>query len=102
MTAGALPTSPPEKAINPIRLPTEAEWEYAAGGGDKSESFTYSGSNTINAVAWFRKNSEKNAYLRTKKAAGNLKINLAKAEKTRRISEAYKTKGAKRIVGLER
>jgi formylglycine-generating enzyme required for sulfatase activity len=47
--------------INPgakgYRLPTEAEWEYAAGGGQKSEGLTYSGSDHIDAVAWFWQNS---------------------------------------------
>ncbi|MBN2351718.1 MAG: SUMF1/EgtB/PvdO family nonheme iron enzyme [Spirochaetales bacterium] len=39
------------------RLPTEAEWEYAAGGGRLSGSYTYSGSDDINEVAWYWKNS---------------------------------------------
>jgi len=39
------------------RLPSEAEWEYAAGGGRKSKSFTYSGNNDINNVAWYWQNS---------------------------------------------
>jgi len=36
------------------RLPTEAEYEYAAGGGNKSRGLDYSGSNNVNDVAWYQ------------------------------------------------
>ena len=39
------------------RLPTEAEWEFAAGGGNKGNGFIYSGSNTLDEVAWYEQNS---------------------------------------------
>lgn len=47
-----------EKTKQDISLPTEAQWEKAAKGGNKSKGYTYSGSNNINIVAWYSDNAD--------------------------------------------
>ena len=45
------------EGVNGYRLPSEAEWEYAATGGQETKSYTYSGSNNADEVAWHWRNS---------------------------------------------
>ena len=57
-----------------FRLPTEAQWEYAARGGNKSKGYTYSGSDAEDVVAWYWDNSDRTTHPVKTKAPNELGI----------------------------
>ena len=57
-----------------VRLASEAEWEYAAKGGNQSRGFIYSGSNDLNDVGWYGSNSGSVTHTVGQKTANELGI----------------------------
>ncbi len=61
-------------SANGYRLPTEAEWEYAANGGNNAIYYTYSGSDTLDEVGWYAGNSNSQVQAVAQKEPNSLGI----------------------------
>ncbi len=72
-----------------FRFPTGPEWEFAARGGNKSKGYTYSGSNTIDDVAWYYYNSSNDIHLVGQKLPNELGLYDMSGNVSEWTSETY-------------
>ena len=78
-----------EKTGSKYRLPMETEWEYAARGGNKSQGYKYSGSDDIDAVAWYSGNSKSITHPVGTKKANELGIHDMSGNVNEWVSDWY-------------
>ena len=72
-----------------FRLPTEAEWEYAARGGNRSRGYKYAGSNNLGDVAWYLDNSGNTTHNVATKQSNELGLYDMSGNVWERISDWY-------------
>jgi len=78
-----------KQAGKQYRLPTETEWEYAARGGSESKGYKYSGSDSIDKVAWYESNSESKTHEVCQKARNELGLCDMNGNVSEWVSDIY-------------
>ncbi len=81
-----------------FHLPTEAQWEYAARGGTRSNGYKYSGSNDINEVAWFSENSGGHTHPVGQKGANELGLYDMSGNVLEWCSDFYKSYNSEAVI----
>lgn len=77
-----------------FRLPTEAEWEFAARGGNKSLGYKYAGGNTIGDVAWYDNNSSSKTHAVAQKQPNELGLYDMSGNVSERCQDGYGSYGS--------